>query len=112
MTQNRPRPFRKISDIALDTSDILAGLYRRSIDIIDLQDSIRKRLGSPLNAHLHVANFNTDTLIIFTDSAAWAAKLRFHTADILDIARNKAGLDNLKSVRVRISPHLSTSPQP
>jgi hypothetical protein len=100
---------RKIGDIANSNNDILASLYKRSLAIIELQESIRLELGPPLNQHLYVANFSPDTIIIFTDSPAWASKLRFHTAGILGIAKNKLGFKDLETVRIRINPMLITA---
>jgi hypothetical protein len=108
MPHKPSRPSRRIGDIAFSNNDILADLYNRSLAMIELQDSIRHELGAPLNEHLYIANFSPETITVFTDSSAWAAKLRFHATEILAIARHKPGFVTLKTVHVRISPMLTS----
>jgi len=97
---------RKIGDIILSNKGIPESLYKRSLELIKLQESIRLELGSPLSEHLYLANFCKDTIVIFTDSPAWAAKLRFKTNRIIEIARNQPKLQQLQTVRIRTSPML------
>jgi len=96
--------YEPIGNIALIGNNILTSLYNHSLAIIQLQKAIRKKLGSPLNKHLSVANYNHDCLVIITDSPAWAARLRFQSADILTFARTWPDLKNLQTVRIKVTP--------
>lgn len=108
MSIDRFQLSRKIRDIILSNRGVPASLYQRSLDLIKLQESLRHEIGTPLGEHLYLANFSQDSIIIFTDSPAWAAKLRFKTTRILEIAKNITGLTRLKTVRIRIDPGLIT----
>lgn len=103
---------RDIQDIASSDNDILANLYKHSLAILNIQSSVRLALGQPLSQHLHIANITADSITIFTDSQAWATKLRFETQEIINIARKLSGFNNLESVRIRVSPELVKTARP
>lgn len=69
-----------------------------------LQTELRKRLNSPINQHVTVANYQRGTLVLHADSAAWAAKLRFKTPEILAVAKNAPELTEIHAVRIKIKP--------
>ncbi len=104
MTNDKSRISRSFRDILLYNNDVLAHLFKHSLDIIQLGDAIKNRIGAPLNKHFCVANFSPETLVILADSAVWATRLRFRTAEILRIARNCPGLKDLQTVRIRVNP--------
>jgi hypothetical protein len=101
---------RNIQDIAINNNDVLANLYKHSLAILKVQDSLRLQLGPALAPHLYVANLGPDTITIYTDSQAWATKLRFQTSEIIRTAKKTTGLNGLLSVRIKVSPALIHSP--
>lgn len=111
MPIDKPRP-RNIQDIAVTNNDIFANIYKRSLAILKVQESVRLKLGPVLAGHLHVANMSTDTITIYTDSQAWATKLRFQTSEIINITRQATGLSGLISVRIKVSPALTAAVKP
>lgn len=74
--------------------DFLAGLEKKLLD----------RLPDALQSHCKIANYSHETLILHTDSAVWAARLRYCTPDILRFMQSDCGLTALKTVRVRVKP--------
>ena len=48
-----------------------------------LTEFLRQPLPRSVAEHCEVANFRNEELVIGTDSSAWAARLRFHTPQIL-----------------------------
>lgn len=108
---NKYRP-RNIQDIAVNNKDVLANLYKHSLAILKIQESVRLAVGQPLAQHLYVANVSPDSIIIFTDSQAWATKLRFQTQQIIHIAKQITGFNDLKSVSIKVSPLLVTTTRP
>ena len=54
-------------------------------------------------------NFNSESLTIYTDSPAWASRLRFNIQNILHITQHKCGLPNIHSVRIQVSIQKSES---
>jgi len=103
---------RNIQDIAINNKDILANLYKHSLAILKVQESLRLDLGPALAPHLYVANVSPDTITIYTDSQAWATKLRFQTSEIIRTAKKTTGFIGLLSVRIKVSPALTLSSTP
>lgn len=64
-----------------------------------------------LGSHCRVAALEQDVLTLHTDSPAWAAKLRFLTADILKIIRDSSTFGSVSTIRVKARPP-ETKPQP
>lgn len=83
-------------------SGVLSNIHQRIRQISACQEKLRSELGSPLSQHLNVANFSHDTLTLHTDNPAWASRLRFNIRTILNVARQKCGLNGLKSVRIKV----------
>lgn len=109
MPIDKSRP-RNIQDIAFGNNDVLANLYNHSLEILKVQESLRLVLGPALAPHLYVANVVADTITIYTDSQAWATKLRFQTSEIIRTAKKTTGFNGLLSVRIKVSPALIPSP--
>lgn len=61
-----------------------------------------KYLDSRLNQHVVVADYQQKTLVLHTDSAAWAAKLRYNTPDILTAF--KGDLPGIRTIRIKVVP--------
>lgn len=83
-------------------SGVLSTLHQRISYLSACQDKLRSELGQPLSEHLNVANISRDTLTLHTDNPAWASRLRFNIRTILKIARQSCGLNELKSVRIKV----------
>lgn len=80
----------------------LSKIHERIHRISVCQEKLRSELGPPLSEHLNVANFSHDTLTLHTDNPAWASRLRFNIRTILNVAKQKCGLNELKSVRIKV----------
>jgi len=83
-------------------SGTLSPLFSRATQLLKLQQIIRTELSPPLSEHLYVANLSDKIMTLYTDSSAWAAKLRYNTSSILKIAQTSCGLSELRSIRIRI----------
>lgn len=90
-----------ISDF-LDSSDRLSQICNHIEKINELQIKLGKYLDSRLNQHVVVADYRQKTLVLHTDSAAWAAKLRYNTPDIL--AAFKGDLPGIRTIRIKVVP--------
>ncbi|MGI9228367.1 MAG: DciA family protein [Gammaproteobacteria bacterium] len=93
--------YKTISDL-LSANNALAIIQEHTHRLGVMQEQLRRQLGPPLNQHLIVANFAADTLIIHTDSPAWAAKLRFRIPDILDIAKKSGEMATIGGVSIKV----------
>lgn len=91
-----------ITEILKQSTDSCSVLLSKISQIHELQNKLRNHVGRPLSEHLNVANYSDDSLTLHTDSPAWASRLRFKIQTILEYARTECGLENLKSVRVKV----------
>lgn len=72
--------------------------------------ALHAQLPPPLEQHCKVANIKGELAVLHADSPAWAAKLRFHVAGILQQLRKQPGLGALQAIRIKVSP--LDDPQP
>lgn len=101
MVINTTKPISTISDF-LASSDRLSQICNHIKKINGLQIKLGEYLGKPLAAHVAVADYRQNTLVLHTDSAAWAAKLRYGTPGIL--AAFKGDLPGIRTVRIKVVP--------
>lgn len=94
-----------------DTGRQLGELCRHAEFLVELEKKLLSRLPENLQAHCRIANYANDTLVLHTDSAAWASKLRYATSIILDIMRQQCGFETLKTVRIRVKPESGPGPE-
>ena len=94
----------KISTISdfLASSDRLSEMCNHTEKIRQLQIKLRNKLDDPLNEHVTVADYRKKTLVLLTDSATWAARLRYITPDIL--TNLKDDLPGIRTIRIKIVP--------
>ena len=93
-------------NVFLRRNNTLGNLYSHSLDILKLQKIICDTLGQPLSNHLHLSNVNSDTLLLYTDSPTWAAKLRFSATEIIKIVNQFTNFNKVTTIRVKINPSL------
>jgi hypothetical protein len=76
-------------------------------------ERLRRRLGPPLGDHSRVAGFAAGTAVVQADSAAWASRLRFMTAEVIEALAPALG--PVERVRVTVAsppPALPAGPRP
>lgn len=64
---------------------------------------VRAAVGSPAAEHVRACGLNRGLLQITTDSSVWAARLRYQVPRILGELRSVEGLEDLRSVRIRVA---------
>ncbi len=101
MVINTTKPISTISDF-LASSDTLSQICNHIKKINGLQIKLGEFLGKPPAEHVAVADYRQNTLVLHTDSAAWAAKLRYRTPEIL--AAFKGDLPGIRTVRIKVVP--------
>ena len=103
----------QINSILKDTHSVLGKLCQHAEYLAHLENQLCLFLDSPLNSHCNVANYLNDTLVLHSDSAAWAAKLRYNIPAILNFMQNECNLNTLKTIRIKIKlPDNTTQPVP
>ena len=80
MSTDNPKPLKEL----LGGSDTTIGrLVERSAEIDTLTSEVRRLVPDAVKPHLLAASRHDITLCLVADSAVWAAKLRYHSRDIL-----------------------------
>lgn len=70
---------------------------------MDLDIIVHELLPAPLNDHCRVLTIRDKNLVLAADSPVWAARLRFHTHQLLQqLSRHRAV--KLGTVRIRVRP--------
>ena len=88
-----------ITDL-LASSDRLSQICNHTEKIKELQIKLCKNLDSPLNKHVVVADYQQKTLVLHTNSASWAARLRYMAPEILSFFQ--ADMPGLSTIRVKV----------
>ncbi len=84
----------------------ISRVISHSYSLLKLQSVIRSHIKTPESEHIYLASVSQDALILYTDSPAWAAKLRFRTQQLIDIIRNYTEFPQINTIRIKVSPAL------
>ncbi len=78
-------------------------LLSKARSLMDLDIIVHELLPAPLNDHCRVLTIRDKNLVLAADSPVWAARLRFHTHQLLQqLSRHRAV--KLSTVRIRVRP--------
>jgi hypothetical protein len=96
MRSSKPFQIRNL----LDNSEA-SRLLSRARALGDLDALVHELIPSPLNLHCRVLSVRDDALIVAADSAAWAARLRYHSPHLV---KQLAGVSSVKlrTIQVRV----------
>ena len=103
--RNKPLPFHSLLE---RNNSELNNLCQHSVFLVNLENKLLTFLKSPLNNHCKVANYSNETIILLSDSPAWAAKLRYCTPAILSYLQTECQLSSLKTIRIKVNPPASS----
>ena len=96
MRLNKPLKINKL----LGKSDF-SRLLSRARALGELNAVLQDLLPTPLNEHCRIVNLRDGVLYLSADSPVWAARLRFHGAQLVkQLARDHTV--RLRTVRVRV----------
>ena len=101
--------IRSIQKLLSSKTRPFQSLYSQGQRLIQLNQLLQQLLSKPLNKHVHVSQFNQDTLFIAVDSAAWLTQAKMQVSEILDKFKHKSGLLQLTNIKFKVHPYLSYS---
>lgn len=78
-------------------------LLSRARELMALDKRLFELLPTPLNEHCRTLNITGTTLILAADSPVWAARLRFHTAQLVKQLASYPAVD-IRAARIRVKP--------
>lgn len=83
----------------------LPNITEKSELLMHLEHYVKKVLTGPVSEQLKVANFRQGVLVIETTTAAWAARINFQKAKILQQLQAET-LPMLSAIEVKVNPSL------
>ncbi|NKB38911.1 MAG: DUF721 domain-containing protein [Gammaproteobacteria bacterium] len=101
-----------IQEFLKGNTEAFAALQKRAAELQLIHEQIQSILPPPLGEHFTLANVNHNCLTLHTDSPAWAARLRFKTAEILNTIKPLCDTNPPKSIRIKVVPPVSVSTKP
>jgi hypothetical protein len=87
--------------IGVGLGPLFADLERRTAQTLDLTGRVRQALADEEKDHVISASYQDDTLVVVTDSAAWAARIHYAQERMLKVLQ-EAGETQARKVRVRV----------
>ena len=84
-----------------DVGPLFSDLERRTRETLDLTAKVRRVLAENEKEHLISATYDEDTLVLTSDSAAWASRLRYVQEQLLNALREQGETQGSK-IRVRV----------
>ena len=98
ITMNKPSKINKLTG-----GGRYAQLLSRARKLIALEKLLNKLLPTPLNEHCRILTISGTTLILSANSSVWAARLRFHTPQLVKQLASYQP-DSIKAIRIRVKP--------
>lgn len=87
------------------SNEELGTMVTKAKALMRLNGRLRRALGEPLASHCGVANMKSGELVLYADSSAWAAKLRFAATQIREILAAELGPRAADlNVKIRVVP--------
>lgn len=89
----------------LQNDDFPAGeILKRGRFLKRLNHLIQNLLDDDLKIHCQVGNIRDGLLILYTDSTAWASRLRYQGPALLKQLQQHKGLASLQQIEIRVQP--------
>lgn len=110
MPNIRKEGFRPLNQCV--SGDTLSAVYRHAHTLAKLRDTLTSALGEDARRHFVGVSGNSQRLVIFADSPAWATRLRYQAPDIEDAAMRHLGSRPSLVFRVLASSQSSTRETP
>lgn len=91
----------RLKPISAGMGPLFADLERRAQASVDLATRVRSVLSGPEKDHVLSASYRDDTLVVVTDSAAWASHIRYAQQELLERLRG-IGETQFTKIRVKV----------
>ena len=103
---------KKLNKLLFDEPSSIQNLVKKAQTIQQTGQKLQSLLEPELQNRFILANINQDVAVLHTQSSAWATRLRYHIPVILNILNQQLGLENIKTVRIKITPVLTEKVSP
>ncbi|MEE4245450.1 MAG: DciA family protein [Kangiellaceae bacterium] len=102
MQKNKPKTYTDLSDNAQGS---LKFIFDNLSKIKQLEQIVKAKLDPKLREHCSIINYRDNIIVIATQSANWATRLKYQLPELLSQLRS-SGFPGLKSIDVLVQPDL------
>ena len=95
---------KSIADLLRSSSGPLGRLVANAARLDEATRALRAGLAPPLDQHVSVAGLGPTTLVVVTDSPAWASRLRYQSESILNHICAALATPSLTRVQILVRP--------
>ncbi len=96
--------MKNFSQLMSHPTNVLYQLHQHGQFIQQLQQVLQGDLPAPLNQHCYIANLRDKILVIHTDSALWATRLRYLVPDLLTQWQRDSKIPPFEKIVVKVRP--------
>lgn len=98
-------PSKPLYKILRGRTGLLDSLVGRAERLARIDAQFRELLGPPASEHCGVANLYRDTLVVFAETPAWAARLRYLAPNLLPrLQQTVPTLHTVNRITVKVRP--------
>ncbi len=108
---DKPSP---LTELLRQAGTPTGGLLQRGHFLQRLNKLLQSLLDDNLKLHCQVGNIRDGVLILYSDSTAWASRLRYQCPALLKQLQQRRGLAELRQIEVKVQPkqHKETQHKP
>ncbi len=96
--------MKHIGELVEGAQNVLQQLWEKNQQVQQVNQTLPNILPKPLLQHCRVVNVREHTAVIYTDSAAWATRLRYLVPQILQVWQQHS----FTIIKIEIKVHLET----
>ncbi|MCK5639280.1 MAG: DUF721 domain-containing protein [Gammaproteobacteria bacterium] len=86
-----------------DRNSSYSMLVRHATELASLNLQLQKHLPASLGKHCQLANYRSNTLVIQSESAAWASKLRYLLPQLRRELKQYTSFSGLKDIHIKVA---------
>lgn len=102
--------MKHISELVEGAQNVLQQLWEKNQQVQQVNQTLPDILPKPLSLHCRVVNVREQTAVIYTDSAAWATRLRYLVPQILQGWQQYSLMITKVEIRVHLETFVPTEP--
>jgi hypothetical protein len=102
--------MKHIGELVEGAQNVLQQLWEKNQHVQQVNQTLPNILPKPLAVHCRVVNVREQTAVIYTDSAAWATRLRYLVPQILQVWQQQAFTIQKIEIKVQLETSVATEP--
>ena len=115
MSDSKPKsskPSKALGDILSDQGSTLANLMKRANQALNVEQFVLQHLDADARAHCQLVTVRRHTLVLQTETAAWATRIRFQQAEVVKQLKQTPAFSEITRIEVKIRPQAKRQKEP